>query len=134
VERWGRVTYLVDTHAILWAAYRVDLLSPHALEVLESKNHVMLVSAASAWEIATKYRLGKLPHARSLAENFVPELTAAGYTFLPISVEHALRAGRFTGAHNDPFDRMLAAQAIHEDVPLLSNDVQLDSLGVRREW
>jgi PIN domain nuclease of toxin-antitoxin system len=95
---------------------------------------VILVSAASAWEITTKFRLGKLPHARRLAENFVEELTKVGYVFLPISVEHAVRAGSMPGAHKDPFDRMLAAQAIHEDVGLLSNDEQLDAFGVRREW
>ncbi len=53
---------------------------------------------------------------------------------MPISLEHALRAGRFTGDHKDPFDRMLAAQAIHEDMALISNDEQLDAYSVRREW
>jgi PIN domain nuclease of toxin-antitoxin system len=128
------VTYLIDTHVLLWAAYRRDLLSTRALEILESNQNMILVSAACAWEIATKYRLGKLPHARRLAENFVEEAIGVGYIFLPISVEHALRAGRMSGTHKDPFDRILAAQAIHEDVPLLSNDVQLDSFGVRRAW
>ena len=77
---------------------------------------------ASAWEIATKYRLGKLPFARDLVEDFVLTVTAAGYLLLSISVEHALRAGRLPAVHKDPFDRMLAAQAIHEDLLLLSND------------
>lgn len=128
------MTYLVDTHVLVWAAYRRDLLSAHALETLQSNNNIVLASAASAWEIATKFRLGKLSHARHLAENFIEELTAVGYAFLPISVEHALRAGQLPGTHEDPFDRMLAAQAIHEDIPLLSNDEQLDTFGVRREW
>ncbi len=92
------------------------------------------MSAASAWEIATKFRLGKLNFARALAEDFIPKITAAGFLLLPISVEHALRAGLLPGEHRDPFDRMLAAQAIHEDLPLLSNDPQLDIFGVRREW
>jgi len=94
----------------------------------------MIVSAASAWEIATKFRLGKLNFARDLVENFIPEVTRAGYQLLPISTEHALRAGHLPGDHRDPFDRMLAAQAIHEDLPLLSNDTVLDVFGVRREW
>jgi len=128
------VTYLIDTHVVLWAAYRRDLLSAHALKILQSQNEVILVSAASAWEISTKFRLGKLPFARKLAENFIAELTSVGYILLPISVEHALRAGRLSGDHKDPFDRMLVAQAIHEDLPLLSHDVQLDIFGVRREW
>lgn len=126
--------FLLDTHTLLWAAFRRDLLSPHALRTLTRPGSEMIVSAATAWEIATKYRLGKLNFARDLAENFIPEVTAIGYHLLPISPEHALRAGRLPGDHKDPFDRMLAAQAIHEDLPLLSNDSQLDVFGVRREW
>jgi PIN domain nuclease of toxin-antitoxin system len=78
--------------------------------------------------------LGKLDFARDLAENFISEVTAAGYLLLSISPEHAVRAGLLPGDHKDPFDRMLAAQAIHENIPLLSNDSQLDVFGVRREW
>jgi PIN domain nuclease of toxin-antitoxin system len=69
-----------------------------------------------------------------LAENFVPQITSIGYHLLPISVEHAVRAGLLPNGHKDPFDRMLAAQAIHENMPLLSNDLLLDVFGVRREW
>jgi PIN domain nuclease of toxin-antitoxin system len=110
------------------------LLSPHALRVLTLPGSEMIVSAASAWEVATKFRLGRLNFARDLVENFIPRVTAAGYLLLPIAPEHALRAGRLPGDHKDPFDRMLAAQAIHEDLPLLSNDAQFDLFGVRREW
>lgn len=126
--------YLVDTHVILWAAYRKDLLSDRAIELLESETNQILVSAASAWEIATKHRRGRLPLAGTLAENFIETVTKAGYSLLPISVEHALRAGQMPGEHKDPFDRMLCAQAIHEDMALLSIDSELDTLGVRREW
>jgi len=84
--------------------------------------------------ITTKYRIGKLDFARGLAVNFIPRVTAAGYQLLPITTEHALRAGLLPGDHKDPFDRMIAAQAIHEDIPLLSNDSQLDVFSVRREW
>ena len=126
--------YLVDTHALIWSAYRRDLLSPDALAILESDSNEIVVSAVSAWEIATKYRLGKLPSARKLAEDFVERVADAGYLLLPISVQHALRAGRMPGDHKDPFDRMLAAQALHEDIPILSVDTKLDVFGVRREW
>ena len=125
---------LLDTHALLWAAFRKDLLSARAQKLIEAPANELLVSVASAWEIATKYRMGKLPLAQALVEDFVPRVTAAGYMLLPISVEHALRAGRLPADHKDPFDRMLAAQAIDEDLPLLSNDAQLDVFGVRREW
>ncbi len=125
---------LLDTHALLWAAFRKDLLSPRARKLIQSSTNEILVSAASAWEIATKYRLGKLPHAQVLVEDFIAKVTSAGYILLSISAEHALRAGRLPADHKDPFDRMLAAQAIHEDLPLVSNDQQLDVFGVRREW
>jgi PIN domain nuclease of toxin-antitoxin system len=125
---------LLDTHALLWAAFRKDLLSERALRLIAAPANEILVSAASAWEIATKYRLGRLPFAQALAEDFVPKVTGAGYTLLSISVELALRAGRLPADHKDPFDRMLAAQAIQEDLLLLSNDEKLDAFGVRREW
>jgi PIN domain nuclease of toxin-antitoxin system len=128
------VRFLLDTHTLLWVAFDDDLLSPLARRMLQKRGSEVLVSAASAWEIATKYRLGKLNFAQALATNFIPRVTAAGYTLLPISTEHALRAGHFPANYKDPFDRMLAAQAIHEDIPLLSNDEQLDVFGLRREW
>ncbi len=125
---------LLDTHALLWAAFRKDLLSVRAQKLIEAPTNEILVSAASAWEVATKYRLGKLPLAQVLIGDFIPRVTAAGYVLLSISVEHALRAGRLPADHKDPFDRMLAAQAIDEDLPLVSNDERLDVFGVRREW
>ena len=125
---------LLDTHTLLWAAFDEDALSPRARRLIQSPKNEIIVSAASAWEVVTKYRLGKLDFAQDLAKNFVSEVTAAGYLLLPITAEHAQRAGLLTGAHKDPFDRMLAAQAIHENVPLLSNDSLLDVFGVRREW
>ncbi len=125
---------LLDTHTLLWAAFDEESLSPRARRLIRSQGNEIIVSAASAWEIATKYRLGKLNFARDLAENFVAEASGAGYLLLPISPEHAQRAGLLPGNHKDPFDRMLAAQAIHENIPLLSDDPQLDIFGVRREW
>ena len=125
---------LLDTHTLLWAAFDEDALSPRARRLIQSPKNEIIVSAASAWEVATKYRLGKLDFAQDLAKNFVSEVTMAGYLLLAITPEHAQRAGLLPGEHKDPFDRMLAAQAIHEDMPLLSNDPQLDVFGVRREW
>lgn len=126
--------YLIDTHVLLWAAFRKQMLSDTARLLIQSEANEILVSAAVAWEISTKYRLGKLPAAGALAEDFVAKVTGAGYLLLPISVEHAVRAGMLPGAHRDPFDRMLAAQAIQEETPLISNDEKLDEFGVRREW
>jgi PIN domain nuclease of toxin-antitoxin system len=125
---------LLDTHTLIWAIYDQEFLSDRARRNLEVPKSDAFVSAATAWEIATKYRLGKLPLASVLAENFIETVTSAGYILLPITAEHALRAGYLPGTHKDPFDRMLAAQAIHEDLILLSNDATLDQFAVRREW
>jgi PIN domain nuclease of toxin-antitoxin system len=125
---------LLDTHTLLWAVFRKDLLSNRARHLVHAQRNEVFVSAVSAWEIATKYRLGKLAKAQALVDDFVPSIQSAGYLPLPISLEHALRAGRLSADHKDPFDRMLAAQAIHEDLALISNDEQLDIFGVRREW
>lgn len=125
---------LLDTHTLLWAAFRKDQLSPRARHLIQPQRNEVFVSAASAWEIATKYRLGKLPLAQALVDDFVPVIRSAGYLPLPVSLEHALRAGRLAPEHRDPFDRMIAAQSIHEDLALISNDEQLDIFGVRREW
>jgi len=126
--------FLLDTHVLLWAAFDEDLLSSRVRHLLQTSGSEVYVSAASAWEIATKYRIGKLSYARPLVEDFIPRVTAAGYQLLPITADHALRAGLLPGDHQDPFDRMIAAQAIHENLVLLSNDSELDVFGVRREW
>jgi PIN domain nuclease of toxin-antitoxin system len=96
--------------------------------------NVILVSAASAWEIATKVRLGKLPGAEALERDFLEIVDEAGYTLLAIDAACALRASRLSGAHRDPFDRLLAAQALAGDIPVLGMDAKLDSFGVRRIW
>jgi PIN domain nuclease of toxin-antitoxin system len=126
--------FLLDTHALLWLAFDDDLVSQHVKKLIATPKSQVFVSAASAWEITTKYRSGKLDFARALALNFIPRVTAAGYELLSVSTEHALRAGLLPGDHKDPFDRMIAAQAIHEDIPVVSNDTHLDTFGVRREW
>lgn len=94
----------------------------------------VLVSAASAWEIATKVRLGKWNEAVRLERNFMQAIELAGYKLLPLTIQDALRAGRFANKHKDPMDRILAAQALTLDCPLLSSDRKLDSFGVRRIW
>jgi PIN domain nuclease of toxin-antitoxin system len=128
------VKFLLDTHVLLWLAFERQSLSAHVLQVVSNDRNEILVSAATAWEITTKYRIGRLDSARALAMDFVPRVTRAGYQLMPISPEQAVRAGLLPGNHKDPFDRMIAAQAIDRDLPLLSIDTQLDQFGVRREW
>jgi PIN domain nuclease of toxin-antitoxin system len=128
------MTGLLDTHTVLWAGYSPELLSRKAAEVIANPRNEFFVSAATAWEIATKVRLGKLPQAAVLEANFFERVSAAGYRWRAITVEDGLRAGRLTGAHADPFDRMIAAQALADDIPVISLDAKLDVFGVRRIW
>ena len=111
-----------------------ERLSRRAATILLDTSSAVFVSAATAWELATKVRIGKLPQALSLADNFVEIISEAGYTLLSITPEDALRAGRLPGTHRDPFDRMLAAQSLALDVSILSKDPQLDSFGIHRIW
>lgn len=93
---------------------------------------MFFVSAVSAWEIARKARIGKLN--REIALEFERFVHQAGYIELPISMRHAAIAGDFPAEHKDPFDRILAAQALHENLTLLSNDTKLDAFGIHRVW
>jgi PIN domain nuclease of toxin-antitoxin system len=124
---------LLDTHALLWAVINPALLSKRAAALIATED-IVAVSAASAWEIATKVRIGKLPDAAGMESDFLDVIEEAGYTLLAIGAADALRAGRLAGEHGDPFDRIIAAQAIARDIPVLSNDTRLDAFGVRRIW
>lgn len=93
----------------------------------------LFVSAASAWEISIKNRAGKLA-AEPLLDNLAEELARGGFQALPISSDHAVRAGALPEHHRDPFDRMLVAQAQAENLAILSNDTSFDRYGIRRVW
>lgn len=125
---------LLDTCAVIWATLSPSTLSLKAREIIADEGNVILVSAASAWEIATKVRIGKLPGAESLERDFLRVMEEAGYTLLPIDAAAALRAGRLVADPRDPFDRMIAAQAIALDIPIVSSDPLLDQFGTRRVW
>jgi PIN domain nuclease of toxin-antitoxin system len=128
------VRVLLDTHTLLWAKISPEKLSRQAAEIMAEPLNEVLVSAVSAWEIVTKVRLGKLPGIERLEREFLEIMEKSGYTMLPINVANALRAGRLPAPRRDPFDRMLAAQALASDVPILSKDPKLDAFGIRRLW
>lgn len=126
---------LFDTHSLIWAVMEPAHLSLRARQAIEDPANTLYVSAASAWEIATKVRLGKLPEALEFEQNFEETVVdVAQYTLLSLDTPTALRAGRLVGAHKDPFDRMIAAQALALDVPVISKDRKLDEFGVTRIW
>ncbi len=125
---------LLDTHALLWAGMAPERLSAKTRLLLESFSTEVLVSAASAWEIATKVRIGKLAQAAAFSAEMPRRIEMLGFQALAVTLEHALRAGRLPGTHRDPFDRMLIAQAQAEDLPLVSNERLFDAYGIRRVW
>jgi len=128
------VRLLIDTHALLWWLSDDPSLSRAARKAMAETSNVLLVSAASAWEIATKVRLGRLPGAAELAADFQGFMLREGFTTLDITPDHAIRAGLLPGPHRDPFDRMLISQAQAENVPIVTNERIFEAYGVRRVW
>jgi PIN domain nuclease of toxin-antitoxin system len=128
------VRLLLDTHVLIWWLAGDAMLSANAQAAIADPANEVLVSAASAWEIATEYRIGKLPQAAALAADMPSVLTGQGFVELPITVRHAQAAGSLPGPHRDPFDRMLIAQAALADLVLVSNEAVFDRYGVRRLW
>ncbi len=125
---------LLDTHALLWWLSDDPALGKAARKFIAETRNTVVISAASAWEIATKVRLGKLPTGADMAADFVGYLEREGFELMAISAEHAIRAGLLAGSHKDPFDRMLIAQAQAEGLSIVSNELVFDEYGVRRVW
>ena len=125
---------LLDTHAFLWWLDGDRRLSLKARRLIADETSAVLISAASAWEITTKSRLGRLPGAQDVAADVVGCVASQGFVPLEVSVLHAQRAGGLGGEHRDPFDRMLIAQAQLEDVAIISDDRIFDDYDVRRMW
>jgi len=128
------VRLLLDTHAFIWWIADSGRLSATARNLIADESHDIIVSAASAWEIATKYRLGKLALPAPAAFDVAGAISDQGFLELPISVRDAEHAGRLPGPHRDPFDRMLIAQAVSRGLVLVSRDEALDRYGVNRVW
>lgn len=129
------VSFLLDTHALIWGLTDPQRLGNAAREVMGSRENRLVVSAASAWEISTKFRLGKLPGADTIVRNFEGYVAELGAQPLDVSTSHALLGGSLGWAHRDPFDRMLAAQALIEGHLLISRDsVFSDVQGLEVIW
>jgi PIN domain nuclease of toxin-antitoxin system len=124
---------LIDTHYVLWAAISSKRMETWARKLIADLDNEILVSAASVYEISLKVRLGKLPEAVEFESDLISNIESRlGYTVLPLEGETMMRAARFEAPHADPFDRMIAAQAIQNNLPVLSTDSKLDIFGVRR--
>ncbi|MBN9488417.1 MAG: type II toxin-antitoxin system VapC family toxin [Alphaproteobacteria bacterium] len=125
---------LLDTHAFLWWLAGERTLTRKARAAIESEDNDIFVSAVTAWEIATKFRIGKLPEAAAVAMDVTGAVAAEGFNQLALSMAHAERAGALDGPHRDPFDRMLIAQSLIDGLALVSNERVFDRFGVTRLW
>jgi PIN domain nuclease of toxin-antitoxin system len=125
---------LLDTHTLIWAMNGDRRLSPAARAAMVSPVNPVYASSASIWEAATKFRLGRFPEAALLVDNPARILASLEIEGISISIEHARLAGSLAHLHKDPFDRMLAAQALLEGLALVSIDPLFDELAVIRLW
>ena len=125
---------LLDTHAFLWWVLDSARLSNTAFQLIADESNDIVVSAASAWEITTKHRIGKLPEAEVVAADVAGYIAAQGFEALAIGIVDAERAGRLPGFHRDPFDRMLIAQALSHELAIVSIDALFDRYGVNQLW
>ena len=126
---------LLDTHALLWTLLDPERVPAPTLHRIRDVGTDLIVSAASAWEIGTKFRLGKLGAAQPVVHGYADHLTRLRARELPVSSSHALTAGTLTWEHRDPFDRVIAAQCMIESIPLVTADRELGAFpGVQVVW
>ncbi len=125
---------LLDTHTLLWWFSGDDSLSVEARKAIADERNGVFVSAATAWEITMKHRIGKLAIDAKLIADLDGSIASQGFVGLPLCVRHGQTAGGLPGPHRDPFDRMLIAQAILEGLVLVSSERAFDAYGVARMW
>lgn len=125
---------LLDTHALLWWLEDSPQLSAAARDAIANRDNTVWVSAASAWEIATKFRIGKLPGVQPIINTLESEIRLEGFGVLDIRFAHGSLSGGLRHDHRDPFDRMLIAQSLLDNLMLVSNETLFDDFGVMRLW
>lgn len=128
------VKFLLDTHTFIWFILDVRQLSAVAKTIIEDRNSKILVSTASLWEIAIKMSLGKLDMGAPFEQLIPGQLIANRMEILPISVAHLYQVAQLPFHHRDPFDRLLIAQSLSENLPILSRDATFDHYAVQRVW
>lgn len=125
---------LLDTHVLLWWLSGNEAISVPARAAIADPDSDTFVSAASAWEIAIKYKQGRLPIAAGFADDIAGTINRHGFAAISITIGHGAAAGSLPLFHKDPFDRMLIAQALAESLTLISNERLFDRYGVARLW
>ena len=125
---------LLDTHSFLWFVTSDLQLSANALTLIADVNNEVLLSPASYWEVAIKVSIGKYPLSVPFETFFTSALTANNIQILAVEIRHAAVLSALPMHHKDPFDRMIAAQALSESIPVISIDAALDPYGITRLW
>ena len=125
---------LLDTHALLWWWKNDMALSVSARTAMADPTNDVFVSAATAWEIATKVRKGQLPEAREGIATFAEDVERDGFRHLAVQSRHGLRGGSLPGAHKDPFDRLIAAQALIEGMTVVTREREIAGFGCEVLW
>lgn len=128
------VRCLLDTHALAWWLMDSPHLPAAARQLIENRDNAVFVSTVSAYEASYKHHRGRWPEVASLVGAFDEVVEAEEFELLPLTSMHAVRAGAFGPEHRDPFDRMLAAQAVVEGLTLVSKDRWLGQMGVEVAW
>ncbi len=116
---------LLDTHVWLWTLASPKRIAPKTLDLLSDTGNTLFLSAASTWEIAIKYRLGKLPLPEPPAQFIPPRISRDGITPLAVEHSHTLAVSDLPAHHNDPFDRLLVVQSQLEELVLVTHDAKL---------
>jgi len=127
------MTYLLDTHTFLWILKTPTALPASVQDICKNRSATLLISIVTPWEMAIKCAKGKLDAAYVL-DNFETLLAQGGYTMLETTIQQVIRGGRLPLHHGDPFDRLLAAQALELRAPILSRDPVFDAYGMQRIW
>ena len=127
------MTYLLDTHTFIWILNTPEVLPSGVRGIVEDHSATLLVSIATPWEMAIKVASGKL-NAGDILDDFEGAMARGRFALLDTAVRQAISAGRLSPHHRDPFDRLLAAQALDLRVPLISRDGIFDLYGVKRIW
>lgn len=128
------VRCLLDTHALAWWLMDSKQLPAVAKRLIASPDNTIFVSAVSAYEASQKHHKGLWPDVATLVSAFEDVVAAEGFELLPLTARHAIRAGAYGREHRDPFDRMLAAQAVEEGLVLVTGDSALEGMGAEVVW
>jgi PIN domain nuclease of toxin-antitoxin system len=126
--------YLLDTHAFLWFVSADDKLSSKARSIIKNSNNEVYFSAASAWEMSIKVRLGRLTIEEELEPFIIKQLSENNFSTLSITIFHSIYTSKLPDIHKDPFDRMIIAQSQVEDMPLISKDKNIEKYKIPVVW